>query len=334
MRKSAWVIAGLALAFSGGSAGAETVKVGISKLIGYPGVPVALDRGYFKAEGLDVEMVFFDSAQPIAIAAASGDVEFGVSGMSASFYTLAAQGQLRLIASSGGDAPGFYNLAFVASNKAYDAGLKSPHDLRGHTIAITQVGTSLHYAIGQLAERDGFPMSAVTVKPLQSNTNVMAALVGGMVDAAVMPSGPVLMPLQKGDIKLLAWTAEVAANPSGSLAFVSTKAANQRGDMVKRFLTAYRHGLRDFHDAFVGPDGKRKDGPGAPAMLTFMANFTGVAVSELTRAIPFIDPEGRIDVDSVAHQIAWYKSQNLLKGDIDAKALIDNRYALAKVASK
>src|SRR5579863_1132866 len=69
---------------------AETVKVGISRLIGYPGVPIALARGYFKAEGLEVEMVFFDSAQPIAVAAASGDIEFGVSGMSASFYTLAA----------------------------------------------------------------------------------------------------------------------------------------------------------------------------------------------------------------------------------------------------
>jgi ABC-type nitrate/sulfonate/bicarbonate transport system substrate-binding protein len=121
---------------------AETIKIGISKLIGYPGVPIPVERGYFTAEGLDAQMVFFDSAQPIAIAVASGDVEFGVAGMSASFYTLAGQGQLRLIASSGGDAPGFYNLAFVASTKAYEAGLKSVKELQGHSVAITQVGTA------------------------------------------------------------------------------------------------------------------------------------------------------------------------------------------------
>ena len=81
---------------------AEHIKVGISRLLGYPGVPIAIDRGYFAKQGLDVEMVFFDSAQPIAIAVASGDVQFGTAGMSASFYNLAGQGQLKLIASSAG----------------------------------------------------------------------------------------------------------------------------------------------------------------------------------------------------------------------------------------
>ncbi len=319
---------------SAAPARAESVKVGISKLIGYPGVPIAVERGYFKEQGLDAQMVFFDSAQPIAIAVASGDVAFGVAGMSASFYTLAAQGQLRLIASSGGDAPGFYNLAFVASNKAYDAGLKTVKDIKGHSVAITQVGTSLHFAIGQAAERYGFPISDVTVKPLQSNTNVVAALTGGTVDAAVLPSSPILTPIQKGEIKLLSWAADVAPNVTGSATFTSTKLANEHGDTVKRFLVAYRKGMRDFYDAFVASDGRRKDGPGAPAMLALLSRFTGASEADIDRAIPYVDPDGRIDEASVARQIAWYKSQNLLKGEIDAKELIDSRYALPKIASK
>jgi len=76
---------------------------------------------------------------------------------------------------------------------------------------------------------------------------------------------------------------------------------------VKRFLTAYRKGMRDFHDAFVTPDGKRQDGPTAPAVLALMSRFTGVAADDIARAIPYVDPEGRIDTDSVARQIAWYK---------------------------
>ena len=73
---------------------AESIKVGLSRLLGYPAVPIGIERGYFKAQGLDVEMVFFDSAQPISVGVASGDIDFGVSGMSAGFYNLAAQGQL------------------------------------------------------------------------------------------------------------------------------------------------------------------------------------------------------------------------------------------------
>jgi NitT/TauT family transport system substrate-binding protein len=313
---------------------AESVKAGISKLIGYPGVPIAVQRGYFKEQGLDVEMVYFDSAQPIAVAVASGDVQFGTAGMSASFYTLAGQGQLRLIASSGGDAPGFYNLAYVASNKAYDAGLKSAADLKGHTVAVTQVGTSLHYAVGGAAKRYGFTMNDITLKPLQSNTNVIAALSGGTVDAAVMPGSPILGPLQKGEIKLIGWVADVSPNLTGSATFTSTKEANEHGDTVKRFLVAYRHGMKDFAEAFTNAQGKRENGPTAPAILELMGKFTGVAPAQIEKAIPHVDPDGRIDAGSVADQIAWYKSQGLLKGEVDVHQLIDSRYALTKVASK
>jgi NitT/TauT family transport system substrate-binding protein len=323
------------LAFACASpAHAESIKVGISKLIGYPGVPIAVERGYFKEQGIDAEMVYFDSAQPIAVAVASGDVQFGTAGMSAGFYSLAAGGQLRMIASSAGDAPGFYNLAYVVSNKAWDGGLKTAADLKGHSVAVTQVGTSLHYAIGGAAKRYGFTMSDITVKPLQSNTNVIAALTGGTVDAAVMPGSPILPPLQKGEIKLLSWVADVAPNPVGSATFTSTKEANEHADTVKRFLIAYRHGMKDFATAFMSADGKRQDGPTAPAILDLMAKFTGVAPTEIAKAIPYVDPEGRVDAGAVADQIAWYKSQNLLKGDVDAHQLIDSRYALTKVAAK
>ncbi len=318
-----------------GGARAEHVKVGLSKLLGYPGVPIAVARGYFAAEGIDVEMVYFDSAQPIAVAVVSGDVDFGVSGMSASFYNLAGQGQLRLIASSGGESPGFHNLVFLASNKAYEAGLRSPKDFPGHSVAITQVGTSLHYSIGLAAEKFGFPMSAVAVKPLQSNTNVIAALTGGTVDAAVMPSSPALPALQKGDVKLLGWVSDVAADFStGSACFTATRTANEKGELVKRFLVAYRKAMHDFHDAFVTADGKRQDSADAPAILAIMSRFTGIAAAELAKTIPNVDGDGRISTADVARQIAWYKSQNLLKGDARADALIDNRYALPLIAGR
>ena len=49
---------------------AESIKVGISKLLSYPAVPIAIERGYFKEQGIDAEMSYFDSAQPIAVAVA------------------------------------------------------------------------------------------------------------------------------------------------------------------------------------------------------------------------------------------------------------------------
>lgn len=321
------VIAALAASFAT-AARAEDIKVGISRLLGYPAVPIGIARGYFTAQGLDVEMVFFDSAQPISVGVASGDLDFGVSGMSAGFYTLAAQGQLRLIAASGGEGPGFHAMAYLASPKAYAAGLTSPQDLAGHSVAITQLGTSLHYSIAVAAQHYGYPLSAVTVKPLQSNSNVIAALGGSTIDAAVLPETTAFDAIQKGNAKFIGWVSDLSTNlVSASALFTSTKTANNRGDMVKRFLVAYRQGMRDFHDAFVAADGKRQDGPGGPAMLKLMEDFTGTAPAEIERTIPYTDPDGRIDESSIATQIDWYKSQNLVKVDIKAGDIIDTRYA-------
>ena len=44
---------------------------------------IAQDKGYFRDAGLDIELKFFDAAQPIAVATTSGDVDFGITAFTA-----------------------------------------------------------------------------------------------------------------------------------------------------------------------------------------------------------------------------------------------------------
>lgn len=322
-----WLVAAL-FVMAAPAFAADHVKVGTTRLIGYVSVPVGLAEGYFQAEGIDVEQVYFDSAQPIAVAAAAGDVDFGIAGPSAGFYNLAAQGQVKLIGASGGDSKGFHALEFLASNKAWDAGLKSPHDLPGHSVAITQLGTALHNVIGILAERDGFPISAVEVKPLQSNSTVISALIGGTVDASVAPNGPILNLVDKGQIKFLGWTSDYAPLKAGVMLLAAKHDLDERGDVVKRFLIAYRKASRDIHDAFTAPGEVRQDGPNAPQIVKIISEFTGQPPSQVDSDAPYVQSDARIDIAGYAKQIAWLRSQGLLKSDIKIEDLIDKRYAL------
>lgn len=322
--------AGLATA----PAHAESIKVGLSKLLSYPGVPIAVERGYFKEQGIDAEMAYFDSAQPVAVAVASGAVDFGVAGLSAAFYTLAGQGQLRMIAASGYEQPGFYNIVLLGSLKAYDAGLKSPKDLPGHAVAVTQLGTSLQLNLGRIAQKFGVDLKSVEIKPLQSNSNVISSLTGGTVDAGIIPATPALPLIAKNEVKVLSWVGDDVPGNTGSAAFTGTKTANERSDLVKRFLIAYRKGMKDFHDAFTDAQGKRKDGPGAPAMLELLAKFTGMAPDTIDKATPYVDAQGRIDVKDIESQIAWYTAQGQIRGTVKAEALIDDRYAIALPGTK
>ncbi|HXE29119.1 MAG TPA: ABC transporter substrate-binding protein, partial [Stellaceae bacterium] len=323
MRRLGSVVALILMAMP--ASAADHVKVGTTRLIGYVSVPVGLAQGYFQAEGIDVEQVYFESAQPIAVAAASGDVDFGVAGPSAGFYNLAAQGQVKLIGASGGDSKGFHALEFLASNKAWDAGLKTPHDLPGHSVAITQLGTALHNVIGILAERDGFPMSAVEVKPLQSNSTVISALIGGTVDASVAPNGPILNLVEKGQIKFLGWTSDYAPLKAGVMLLAAKRDLDERGDVVKRFLIAYRKASHDIHDAFTGPGEVRQDGPNAQQIIEIISEFTGQPPSQIESGAPYVQSDARINIDGYAKQIAWLRSQNLLKADIKIENLIDKR---------
>ena len=239
-----------------------------------------------------------------------------------------------MIGASGGDAKGFHALEFLASNKAFAAGLKSPHDLPGHTVAITQLGTALHNVIGVLAERDGFPLSAVEVRPLQSNSVVTSALVGGAVDAAVMPNGPILNLVASGQIQFLGWTSDYAPLRAGVMLLVSKRDTDERSDMVRRFVTAYRKATRDVYDAFTAPDGTRRDGPTAPDIVKIIADFTGLPAAQVEKSAPYMDPDARIDVEGYDRQIAWLRSQGLIKDDIHIADVIDKRYALTKAGVK
>jgi NitT/TauT family transport system substrate-binding protein len=99
---------------TGPTAAAEHIRIGVVR-IASP-VFIAIDRQYWAAEGLDPELVFFDSAPPIAVAVASGDLDFGVTGLSGGLYNLGAT--LRIIAASTREAPGFQLSAYLAAKGA------------------------------------------------------------------------------------------------------------------------------------------------------------------------------------------------------------------------
>jgi len=114
---------------------AEPVKVGLLKLPSAAPIYIALEKGYFAAEGLDASLVHFESGQAIAVAVAGRAIDFGVGGISAALYNLAGQGAVRIIAGAYNEMPGFPDAAFLVSNRAYAAGLTSMKALAGHSVA-------------------------------------------------------------------------------------------------------------------------------------------------------------------------------------------------------
>ena len=312
---------------AGGIAEAETIKIGTIKVSGAGPLYIAQERGYFAAEGLTADMVYFEASQPIAIANVSGDVDFGATPPTAAFYALAGQGILRVISGYIRDAPSFQANGGVVSNAAYDKGFHSFADMGGHLVSVTQVGSAPHYAWALMAEHFGVDLKTVRVTALQSNPNQLSAVIGGQVDAAMMPSTFFTPALEAKQVHLLGFVGDIAPWQLGAV-FTSKKIADEKGDTVKRFIRAYVRGIHDYHDAFTGLDGKRQDMATAPEILAIISKYVGQSPEQLKRAMPFIDREGRLDFRDVLHQIAWYRSQGMLKDDVDGNVILDKRYAV------
>lgn len=308
---------------------AEAIKIGVVRTLAVGPIFVADSRGYFRDQGLDATIVYFDAAQPIAVAAASGDIDFGCTGMAAAFYSLAGQGALRIIAAGNREMPGFKNAGYVASNRAWDAGFRSLKQLAGRTVAVTQVGSQLHYDLGLAAEKYKIPLSEIHLAPLQSNTNVSTAVAGGQVDLAVFPVTPAMKLLSRNDAKLIAWVGDEVPYSQANTAFTSTKIADGKHDTVERFLTAFKKGARDYHDAFADDKEQRRDGPTADAILTILEKYTQEPVDQIRTAIPWLDAQLRLDSKDVRHQIDWFRAQGEIKSPVDPATIIDKRYVVA-----
>jgi NitT/TauT family transport system substrate-binding protein len=323
------VLAVLVAAAMAGSARADELvktKIGVLRLSSSAPVFIAQDKGYFRDAGLDIELKFFDAAQPIAVATTSGDVDFGITAFTAGLYNLAGKGTLKVIGGMSREKAGYPLIGYFASNKAYQAGLKTPKDLAGKRVAVTQVGSSFHYSLGLLADKYGFRLADVKIVPLQSLSNAAAALKGETVDAALLPISTARKLIDDGDAKLLGWVGDETPWQLGAV-FASPKTLTSKA-LVTKLLAVLDRADREYHDVILASvrDGKAAINDKTKADLDIIAKYTNLPVEQVVGNCAYIDPDGKLDVRNVDNQIRWLQEQGFVDKGFDASAIIDKDF--------
>jgi NitT/TauT family transport system substrate-binding protein len=304
-----------------------SIKVGTGPVTASGPLYIAQDRGYFAAEHITAEMVSMDAAQSVAQGVVAGALDVGATAATAAAYNLGAKGGLKIIGGQGREVPTFHGAAIVASNEGWDKGVKSLKDLGGRVVGIVQVGGPIHYELELANEKYHIDPKSQRLVALQGLSNVATALAGNQIDAGVEVSTFTLKLIDTQKAHLLAWVGDETPWQN-TLIMVSTRTADERKPMIDAFMRAYKKGAHDYYEAFTAPDGTRRDGPTAPAILAIMAKALNQSAEQLQQGISFDDPDAKLDVKDVLHQIKWFKEQNMLPADADGEKMIDKRYAV------
>jgi NitT/TauT family transport system substrate-binding protein len=312
-----FLLLALALACVAISEAAEPkkVKVGILKLTSSAPVFVGIEKGFFREAGIELELVWFQAAQPVAVALASGDVEVGATGLTAGLYNIVAAGQkLWVIADKGREWPGHPLTALVVQK---DGPIQSVKDLRGKKVAITQLGSTFHYMLGNLVEQAGLTLADVEPAPLRTLGAMSEALQTRRVDAILIPQPLAGMTVEKGFGRILHWVGDKLSYQVAAL-FASNRFVQDRERAVA-FLRGYVHASRYYHDAVLA----RNAGPPYDEVVTITAKYTEAPPEIIRVGFPYQDRDARLDVPDIARQLGWYHRSGMVTRALGPGDLVD-----------
>jgi NitT/TauT family transport system substrate-binding protein len=329
--RRAWIGGAAAASLALKAQAAPPIRLGMLHTLSPAPFYLAQERGYFTAEGTEVQFRFFEAAQPIAAAAVAGDIDVGVTALTGGFFALAGKGELKVIGGALHEQPGFELTAVLVSRSAYDAGLTSLEKLGGHSFGITQYGSSFHYMVGRLAQSAGFDLKSVTLRPLQQISNMVAAVRTGQVDATMAIASMARPLAESNEAVIIGWVGDRVAYQITAL-FAARPMIATRADDLRRFCRAYQHGVADYRAAFLRftPDRRPIHDATTDAAIAQINHHVFIgdprAPDKIKAGIGWYDEGAALDVADVKAQLAWFGEQGLVRGPIDSADIIDTSF--------
>lgn len=324
----AFATVSLIIALIAPAAAQEHVTVGTQRLPSSGALFIAAAQGYFKAEGLDVEMTAYPSAQAVVEALSLGATDFGLADFTPAAFNLAGKGAIKAVAAQVREKRDTEGNEVVASNAAYAKGLRKFEDLADRSAAISQIGSQFHYQLGQIARVKRFDLASITLKPLQSLDAMARAVATAEVDATILPAPYARELLTAGQAKLIGWTSELDEQQLGAL-FASAKTIESRRATVEKFVRAYRRGAADYASALLRRDrySKRVSDAKSREVATIIARYVYPGQSSAAAVVEagayFMDRQALLDAGDIARQVEWYKAQGLIDQSVDARDVVD-----------
>jgi NitT/TauT family transport system substrate-binding protein len=289
---------------------------------------IAMDKGYFAEQGLNVETIPSESAPRIIPFLANAQVDIAGLSSSPALFNAAGRGvAIKLVANKGRHGPGFEYLGFMVRKDLLDSGrVRDYPDLRGLRIATPGQGTAIWGELARALDKGGLGFADVELETLQQ-PDALQALANRAIDAALLIEPLGSAAATRGIAARWKSTEEFAPGAEGGLVAYAPHFVQGQPEAARRFLIAYLKGTRAYLDAFTAGTDKE-------AVIDILLKHSTVKDRALYYTMPPVgfDPNGRINVEYIRAEQELYAREGLLTDSANVDTLVDPQYADYAVA--
>ncbi len=316
----------LATSLASEARGADKVAVGTGGSASDAPFYIAYDKGFFKDEGLDVDLIVLDSGAKVIAPLGTGELDVGSGALSVGFWNALVRGvKFRIVADRGHTEKGYlYQSVFMRKDLVDSGKFKSLADLKGMRMGFAAQGVTSLSLLNEATKFAGIKFEDVTPVYL-SFPQQIAALQNKGLDGSFLIEPQATAAVNAGYGVRFMDTNEFYPHQQISVIFYSDKFAAQRKDVADKFMRAWLRGVRAYNDALAG--GKIA-GPGADAVVQTMAksfNMSPALVREMYSQA--VDVTGAVNAAGIQKDLDFFLQQGWVTGQIKASDVIDMSFA-------
>jgi NitT/TauT family transport system substrate-binding protein len=319
----------VAVGFSGFAAAQTntTVKVASAGIASDIGFFLGLKKGYFAAEGLDVQLTQLANSPQMIAPLGMGQLDVGAGTVAASLYNAVAQKiSIRAVADKGSMRAGYGFSGLLVRRDLVDSGrFKSFKDLKGMKIAVGTFGSANSSAVNEALKRGGLTWADASMVELAFPQH-LPAYANKAVDASMTNEPTSSQAVKDGLAVRVAGNDEIYPNQQTAVVLYSEVFTRERPQLALKFMRAYVKAVREYNDALQ--DG-RIAGPNAEEVISILTEFTFIKDANTHRQITpaAIDPDGSLSLAGLRNDLQFFKEQKLIQDPgITVERIIDTSF--------
>jgi NitT/TauT family transport system substrate-binding protein len=310
------------------AAAQNTVRVASAGIASDIGFFLALKKGYFRDEGLDVQLTQMANSPQMIGPLGRGQLDVGAGTVAASLYNAVAQNiAIRAVADKGSMRKGYGFTGLLVRKDLVDSGrYKTFADLKGLKLAVGTFGSANASAMNEALKKGGLKWSdAGSIVALVFPHHIIAYR-NKAIDASMTNEPTATTAIKAGLAVRVAGNDVIYPSQQTAVVLYSEIFAREKPQLAHKFMRAYVRAVRDYNDALK--DGHIA-GPNAEEVIATLTERTFIKDPAIHRSITpaAIDPDGRMNLDGLRNDLKFFKELKLLQDpSMTVERIIDTSF--------